>query len=194
MNGPLHGEVLELLSGWLPSNSVAERPQIQVATVDSRGRPDIRTVLLSEWDEQGFVFHTDARSRKVEQLATHRGVAIEVLWPAFTRQLVISGLAETADERRVAAGYRRRSPYLQQLAWQNSADLAQSDRRRRLEQWRRFQQEHDIASLPAPTTWTGYLVRADRVTFWESEADGPSHRVEYRLEGSGDWSVHHLPG
>ena len=45
-----------------------------------------------------------------------------------------------------------------------------------------------------PESWTGYLVRPDRLTFWRSDAEGPSHRVEYREEPGGGWSTHHLPG
>jgi pyridoxamine 5'-phosphate oxidase len=185
---------LELLRAWLPPNETEERPQIQLATVDERGRPDVRTVLLSEWDEDGFVFHTDAESRKAAQLAHDPAVAIAVLWPGFSRQLVITGTAEAADRERLDRGFAGRSPYLKQLAWQNSTALAQEDRADRIRIWNRFADEHDVSALQPPTTWAGYLVRPDRLTFWQSDPDGPSHRLEFRLEDDSTWSVHHLAG
>jgi pyridoxamine 5'-phosphate oxidase len=188
------GGALALLTDWLPGNDEQERPQIQVATVDAEGRPDLRTVLLSEWHADGFVFHTDATSRKAEQLAGNPAVAIAMLWPAFSRQLVIRGAAEPADPATLARGFARRSPYLRQLAWQNSDGLAQADRATRVAEWARFRTEHDLERIDAPPTWTGYVVRPDRLTFWRSDPEGPSHRVEYRLRSSGDWSEHHLPG
>ncbi|WP_210508483.1 pyridoxamine 5'-phosphate oxidase family protein [Naasia sp. SYSU D00057] len=189
----LPAEALRLLADWLPGNDDPERPRMQLATVDASGLPDIRTVLLSEWDETGFFLHTDANSRKVAQLASFPGVALDLLWPGFARQLVVQGRAERADgdeERRV---YARRSPYLRQLAWQNTAEVAQLPREERTRQWAEFADAHDIAALEAPATWVGYRVRPSRLTFWEADPEGPSHRVEFGLSDEG-WARFDLPG
>lgn len=183
-----------MLDAWLPPNEDSDRPQMQVATVDEGGRPDARTVLLSEWDDEGFVFHTDAESRKAGQLHRSPAVALVLLWPGFTRQLVVQGTAEAADRERLDEAFARRSPYLKQLAWQNSTALAQRERHERIDAWRRFAEAHDTAELVAPATWIGYLVRPHRLTFWQSDADGPSHRVEFRRRAGGDWTEHHLAG
>jgi len=190
----LTGEVLAQLTAWLPGNDEPDRPQLQLATVDESGRPDLRTLLLSAWDEDGFLVHTDAASRKAAQLAAHPAVALAIVWPGFTRQLVVRGTAEPAPRDAVEAAYRRRSPYLKQLAWQNTAELARLPRDERVRRWRAFQAEQDPATLPPSPTWTGYRIRPDRVTFWESDPDGPSHRVEYTAAGGDGWAVTHLPG
>lgn len=189
----LTGEVLALVAAWLPANEEPERPQLQLATVDEADRPDLRTLLLSAWDEAGFVVHTDAASRKAAQLAAHPAVALAIVWPGFPRQLVVRGRAEPASSEAVEAGYRRRSPYLKQLAWQNTAELAALPRAERIHRWGAFRAVHDLAALRPSPTWTGYLVRPDRLTFWEPDPDGPSHRVEYAAAGD-DWVVSHLPG
>jgi pyridoxamine 5'-phosphate oxidase len=190
----IDGKPLALLRAWLPPNEAEERPQIQVATVDEQGRPNIRTVLLSEWDERGFVFHTDSASRKAEELGRHPGAAMTVLWPGFTRQLVVRGVVEVVDQEALRRAFARRSPYLKQLAWQNTTALAQRSLEERRTTWSRFTAEHDVESLAPSATWTGYLVRPDRITFWESDAAGPSHRTEYRSEAGGPWTEHHLAG
>jgi pyridoxamine 5'-phosphate oxidase len=186
-------EALRLLAEWLPANEDPDRPRMQLATVDESGLPDVRTVLLSEWDEEGFAFHTDANSRKVAQLAAFPGVALDVLWPDLARQLVVQGRAERADEAEERRVYGRRSPYLRQLAWQNTLDLAQLPRGERVRRWAEFQEEHDPAALEPPTTWVGYRIRPSRLTFWEADPAGPSHRVEFRL-GDAAWTRHDLPG
>lgn len=188
------GAPLALLHDWLPPNTQQERPQIQVATVDGDGRPDIRTVLLSSWDADGFAFHTDSASRKVAQLAANGAVALVVLWPGFSRQLVVRGAAEVQDRGVLDAAYAARSPYLRQLAWQNTTELAQKDAAARASAWQRFSTEHAVAELVPPDTWTGFVVRADRLTFWQSDPNGPSHRVEYRAAGAESWTEHHLAG
>lgn len=187
------GEPLALLRDWLPPNAQQERPQIQVATVDADGRPDIRTVLLSEWDEHGFVFHTDSASRKVAQLQANPSVAIDVLWPGFSRQLVVRGYAEPQDAAGLERAYAARSPYLRQLAWQNTDEVAQLDPAGRSSAWTRFSSEHDLAALSPSPTWTGFVVRPDRLTFWYPDPLGPSHRVEFS-EIDGAWFERQLPG
>ena len=190
---PLAGEVLAQLIAWLPPNDDPDRPRLQLATVDDSGRPDLRTLLLSAWNEEGFVVHTDAGSRKAAQLVAHPAVALAVVWPGFTRQLVVRGHAEAADAEAVRSAFERRSPYLKQLAWQNTADLARQPREERVRRWLAFQVEQDPATLAPSPTWVGFRIRPDRVTFWESDPDGPSHRVEYAATGNG-WAVTHLPG
>jgi pyridoxamine 5'-phosphate oxidase len=190
----LSGEVLDRLRAWLPDDDEPERPQLQLATVDGDGRPDIRTLLLSAWDESGFVFHTDAASRKVTQLAAQPSVALAIVWPGFTRQLVVRGVAEQAAPAALERAYRSRSPYLKQLAWQNSLELAQQPRDERMRRWRAFGDEQDVTARPPSPTWTGYLVRPDRVTFWEPDTQGPSHRFEYEAMGADGWRLTHLAG
>ena len=187
------GPALALLLDWLPPNTSEERPQVQVATVDEEGRPDIRTVLLSEWDEHGFAFHTDAASRKVVQLTANPAVALEVLWPGFRRRLVGRGTAHSPDRAALDRAYAARSPHLRQLAWLNTAEMAQPTPSARAREWARFAAAHDMATLAAPESWAGFVVRPDRLTFWLPDPLGPSHRVEYRAHADG-WSEHHLPG
>nr|WP_277814863.1 pyridoxamine 5'-phosphate oxidase family protein [Galbitalea soli] len=176
----------------MPDNDDPDRPQITLSTVTADGGADARTVLMSEFDEDGFYFHTDAHSRKAADIAANPLVAITVLWPGFTRQLVIRGAAEPAAPREVAAAYEKRSPYLQQLAWQNSVEFAQLpiDERRRA--WASFTEAHPDG-FRQPANWAGYLVRPFRLTFWTSNPDTASHRVEYVRDGEA-WSVQHLAG
>lgn len=177
-----------LLDEWLPANSSADRPQMILSTVSPDGGPDARTVLLTEFDDEGLYFHTDSRSRKVADLAANPAVALTFLWPNFTRQLIVRGLAAVASRTEQEDAFSRRSPYLKQLAWQNSPEFAQLPLAERVAQWASF----DVPQEP-PATWIGYVVRPTRLTFWQSNPDTASRRDEYALVG-GSWVLSHLPG
>ncbi len=187
----------QVVEQWLPGNDHPERPQMNLATVSVTGEPDARTVLLSEYDSQGFYFHTDALSRKAAAIVANPAVALTFLWPGFTKQLVVQGRAEVAPADEIRSAYRARSPFLQQLAWQNTFEFAQLPDDERRARWAAFTAEHsDGASppvFPQPETWIGFLVRPTRMTFWVSGSDTPSRRVEYRAT-SGGWTVAYLPG
>lgn len=193
---PLPDEAWALLVDWLPSNDDPERPQITLSTVDPSGDPDARTVLLSEFDRDGFSFHTDRSSRKARDIAVNSAVALTVLWPGFTHQLVVRGRATVAADSSIAAAYTKRSPYLQQLAWLNSHDFAALPREERVEQWAAFEAAHPDGFEQAPS-WTGYVVRPTRLTFWSSNGDTASRRVEFAVEGGAGgvgWSRRFLAG
>ena len=181
----------ELARRWLPANDDPDRQQITLSTVDPDGFPDARTVLMTEFDAEGFFFHTDAESRKVRDIAANPRASIVVLWPDFTRQLTVQGLAETAPQGEIAAAFVRRSDYLKQLAWLNTADYAQRPLFERKDVWARFAAEH--ARYPQPASWVGFKLRPLRMTFWVSNPDAASRRLEYRRDGEG-WSRTYLPG
>ena len=183
--------VAELLLDWLPSNDDPERPQMILSTVTPDGGADARTVLLTEFDESGFYFHTDSRSRKVADITANPAVALTFLWPGFTRQLVVQGRASVAPALEQAAAYRARSPYLKQLAWQNSAEFARLPLEERRAQWAAFTTAPQ--ELEQPPTWIGFVVRPHRLTFWGSNPDTASRRTEFTLV-DGDWVEEYLPG
>jgi len=188
----LDGEPWRLVQDWLPPNDEPERPQLTLSTVTPDGRADARTVLLTAFDADGFSFHTDARSRKAAQLAANPAVALTLLWPGFTRQLVVQGTAEPAPAEEVAAAYRSRSPYLQQLAWQNTAEFARLPAPERLARWREHARAHPDG-WTQPPTWAGYRVRPTRLSFWQGSPDTASLRTEFTATPGG-WQVSHLPG
>lgn len=177
----------ELLVDWLPANDDPNRPRMTMSTAE----PDARTLLLSEFDESGFYFHTDSRSRKVEQLAADPRVALTILWPDFTRQLVVLGTAELAPAVEQDLAYRARSAYLKQLAWQNTAEYAQLPLEERHALWASF--TDDPHQLHPPETWIGFLVRPHRITFWQGDPQAASRRTEFTLVG-GDWERAYLAG
>lgn len=180
-----------LLRDWLPANADPVRPVMTLATAGD-GIPDARTLLLSEFDENGFYFHTDSRSRKVRQLAASDRVALMLHFPDKARQLTVQGVAEPAPPSELTRAFRARSPYLQQLAWQNTVEFAGLPLADRLSAWSAFTAAH-TDGFGQPPTWTGYLVRPSRLTFWFGSPDTASRRTEYTRTPEG-WAVSLLAG
>jgi len=67
---------------------------VTLATVDDRGRPAARIVLLKEIDERGFVFYTNYDSRKGRDLAAHPQAALVLYWEPLHRQVRVEGAIE----------------------------------------------------------------------------------------------------
>ena len=59
------------IDGGLPTANA-----MTLATIDERGRPAARMVLLKEVDDHGFVFYTSYASRKAHDLAAYPFAAL----------------------------------------------------------------------------------------------------------------------
>jgi len=187
-------DAFAVLTEWLPTNDDHARPLIALATVDAEGRPDSRSVLLSEFDRSGFFVHTDSRSRKVSDIAAHPEVAFSIAWPAELRQLTVQGVARRASAEEESVAYARRSRYLQLLAWLNTPEFALRPAAERQEAWAEFDAAHPGGTLTPPHTWLGFVIEPTRITFWNGTPVTASRRTEYRRAADGTWSTATLPG
>lgn len=183
-----------VLREWLPSNLDPDRPLTSLATVSRSGFPDVRTVLLSEYDPSGFYFHTDSHSRKALELAASPRAALSMVWPELGRQLSVVGTVERASSIEEEAVYTRTSRYLQILAWLNTTAFAQLPADERRTAWSEFAAAHPDGTLTPPSSWAGYLVRPHRLTFWRGDPATASQRTEYQLTEAGSWRVSVLAG
>ncbi|MBA8817488.1 pyridoxamine 5'-phosphate oxidase [Microbacterium halimionae] len=186
---PMH-DPSALAADWLPT---ADEPRLlmTLSTIDSEGFPRSRTVMLSEFDGESFFFHTDTQSQKVQDLAQNSRVALTVLWPGFTRQLVVQGTASIAPAAEVSDAYEKRSPYLQQLAWLNTTEYARMPLATRVSEWAHYAER--VPAPQQPQGWVGYAVKPHRMLFWVSHPNAASRRVEYTRNGS-EWEHQYLPG
>lgn len=64
-----------------------------VATVDERGQPYQRIVLLKHYDEKGLVFYTNLGSRKAHQIENNPQVSLLFPWHMLERQVMVIGKA-----------------------------------------------------------------------------------------------------
>ena len=62
-----------------------------LATVDADGLPDVRMVLLKDFDENGFVFYTNFESQKGEEILASRKAAMCFHWKSLRRQVRVRG-------------------------------------------------------------------------------------------------------
>jgi len=184
---------LAIAREWLPSNADPDRPRLTLGTTGVDGFPGARTVLLSAITADGFCFNTDARSQKVADIAADPRVSLVFVWPGFSRQLVVQGIASAQIDPDRAEAYNRRSPYLKLLAWVNTAQFARRPLSERRAEWARIAERYPEGPTEVSPTWDGYVVRPTRLVFWEAASDTASRRTEYRLTPDG-WLIDHLPG
>ena len=87
---------LELLEIWIKDaleNEVTEPNAMNLATVDSKGNPRNRMVLIKylEGDEIGFF--TNLNSDKSIEIQGHARISCTIWWPELERQVRVEGIA-----------------------------------------------------------------------------------------------------
>ena len=80
------------LPDWFEINAMI------VSTVNARGGPSSRTLLLKGFDDEGFRFFTNYDSDKGNQIAVQPQVSLCFLWPMLERQVRIEGVASKTSE------------------------------------------------------------------------------------------------
>lgn len=105
---------------WLEeakSSEVNDPTAMALATVNRRGAPSLRMVLLKGCDEQGFVFYTNFESRKGEELQANANAALLFHWKSLRRQIRVEGAVEVVSNDEADAYFASRPRASQIGAW-----------------------------------------------------------------------------
>ena len=147
-----------------------------LATADAAGNPSVRMVLLKDHGPDGFVFYTNAGSRKGNELARNPNVALLFHWKTLRRQVRIEGLAEPVPAAEADAYYATRTRDSQLGAW--ASDQSQAlDRRETLEaRFAEMAKRFEGQPVPRPPHWKGRRVVPTHIEFWQDGA----HRLHER--------------
>lgn len=172
----------------------AEPDAMVLATVDERGHPDARSVLVRHVDEHGFVFHTNYRSTKSVQLDGVPYAAGVFNWLELHRQVRLRGPVErvTAVESDDYFASRPRGSQIGAWASPQSEVLASRADLESLvaDTEARFTQEPDV---PRPPFWGGWRIVPVVIEFWQGQRDRLHDRLRYRLdETNGAWMLERL--
>lgn len=171
--------------------NLTEPTAMTLATSDAHGQPSARVVLLKEYDERGFVFYTNYRSRKGRELAANPRAALVAFWAELERQVVITGSVTQVPVAESDAYFRTRPRGAQIGAWASEQSAVITNREALERRVVEFTERFDGEEVPRPPHWGGYCLAPDAVTFWQGRLDRLHDRLRYRRRGRG-WVIERL--
>jgi pyridoxamine 5'-phosphate oxidase len=177
---------------WMTQAIEAEQPEptaMFLATVNSQGLPSGRVVLLKEVNPQGFVFYTNAQSRKGSEIAQNAAVALTFFWVVLERQVRVEGRVHWIDEAIATAYFQSRPRDSQIGAWASPQSQPVPDRETLEALFAQYRQQFEgQALIPKPPHWGGYCVVPEKVEFWQGRASRLHDRVLYNRQTDGSWA------
>lgn len=167
--------------------TIDEVNAMTLATVDERGSPDARIVLLKGVDENGFHFYTNYQSRKGQQLNANAQAALVFFWKELERQVRVRGRMERLSESESDAYFHTR-PIESRLGAISSPQSKVVEGRSWLEQrYAEVQSEYAGKAPIRPAHWGGYRLIPESIEFWQGRPGRMHDRLEYKKDPSGSW-------
>jgi pyridoxamine 5'-phosphate oxidase len=161
-----------------------------LATVDARGQPSARTVLLKGYDARGFVFYTNYDSRKGRALAHNARGSLLFLWLELERQVRLEGLVEKVSAEESDEYFKTRPVGSRLAAWASPQSEVMPDRQSIEARFAEAARVHGD-DPHRPPHWGGYRLVPDCFEFWQGRPNRLHDRVQYRSEGTA-WVIERL--
>jgi pyridoxamine 5'-phosphate oxidase len=157
-----------------------------LATATRAGRPSVRTVLLKDVDDRGFVFYTNYGSRKARELAESGRASLLFFWRSVERQVRIDGAVEQVSAAEADAYFATR-PLESRWSVYASKQSEPIESREALES--RFDVARQVygETVPRPGWWGGYRVLPDEMEFWQGRTNRLHDRLQYSKQPDGAW-------
>lgn len=161
------------------SSEVLDPTAMTLSTVDEKGRPDSRVVLLKGIENNAFVFYTNYDSIKSLQLETHPYAALNFYWPSLVRQVRIRGPVKRVSDAVSDTYFASRPKKSQCSAIASHQSQLIADRKALENQVEQLMQEHADDLVKRPSNWGGFAVSVDEMEFWQGRDNRLHDRILY---------------
>lgn len=161
---------------------------VTLATVDARGRPSARMVLLKGFDRDGFVFFTNYQSRKGLELIGQKVAALCFYWPSLDVQIRVEGDVTQVTAADSDAYFATRARVSQLGAWASEQSRTLTSREELLARLDALTKEYEGRPVPRPPHWGGFLLTPQAIELWKAGEFRLHDRSRYTRTADG-WDV-----
>ncbi len=158
---------------------------MNIATVDDKGQPSSRVVLLKKLSDEGLVFYTNYNSRKGSEIHLNNKVAVNFWWRELKKQIRIEGLISKASKEDSDDYFDSRpikSRVSAIISNQSSVISSYEDLKKDIDE---YLEKNDESSIKRPDHCGLYILVPHSVEFWLERDNRTHERRKYFLDENG---------
>lgn len=189
----LGDDPLALFDAWFADarrSEVNDPEAAALATATPLAAPAVRMVLLKGHGADGFVFYTNAQSRKGDELLANPQAAMLFHWKSLRRQIRIEGRTEQVSDAMADAYFASRARDSQIGAVASDQSRVLPKRGIFLDRITEVAAENVGHAIPRPPHWTGFRLVPGALEFWQDRPFRLHERRRFVIDSSapGGWT------
>ena len=159
-------------------NEINDANAMNLSTISKSNFPSSRMVLLKDFDDRGFLFYTNIKSKKGNDIINNPNVSLNFHWKSITKQVRIEGKAISVSDKEADEYFNSRPKESRIGAWSSNQSSKMNNREDLIEKYNFYKGKFKEDSIPRPDYWSGFRVVPRLIEFWQ---DMP-FRLHDRLE------------
>lgn len=171
---------------------IREANAFTLATTGKDMMPSVRTVLLKIFDETGFVFFSNYKSKKAKDIEENPQAAALFAWLDLDRQVKIEGKIEKISSQASLKYFLSRPKGSQIGAWVSHQSEIISSRSLLEAKFNEIKNKFVKGEIPFPSFWGGYIIKPTKIEFWQAGLDRLHDRFVYTLQEDNSWKIERL--
>lgn len=179
-------EPFALFSAWMEEARRAENIDPEacaLASTDAQGLPNVRMVLVRNADIRGFVFHTNLKSVKGEELRTNPNAALCFHWKSLQRQVRVRGKVSLLLDKEADAYFASRPRGSRIGAWASMQSQPLEGRFELEKRVAEYSVRYGVGEIPRPSFWSGFRLYPSYIEFWRQGMFRLHERLVFRRYG-----------
>ena len=180
-----------LFDSWFAdacSSEINDPEAMALATADAGGHPSVRMVLLKGHGPDGFVFYTNQRSRKGEELAANPNAALLFHWKPLRRQIRIEGPVTIVSCEEADSYFASRSRDSKIGAWASNQSWSLPSRAEFENKYEQLRERFGSDDIPRPPHWGGFRLIPESFEFWSDRPHRLHERRVFIRAADGAWT------